>query len=225
VGRLEGVLAELRAGYLESGDQAASHASLAELAGAQAQFDEAQRHYRLAMTRLSDFIPAYTGLAELYRHQGKHAEAEKLLREALVISEKLAGEEDRRRSQQAELYYRLGLVVVFDRSRLREASDLLARAVRLSPGFGRARFAWATALLEMGNWEEAEAQYLVTYQQSPQSVEFRDGLASIYQRQVDKLARQQRWREALEYAEKLARLLPGDRRSAEQLEAIRRKAR
>jgi len=222
---LKAVLAEFRAGCLDSGDQPAAHVLLAELAASQMKFDDAEREYRLAMDRLRDFIPARTGLAELYRHQGKRDEAEKLLREALAISEKIVGDERRRRPQEAELCYRLGLLVAVDRQRQREGANLLARAVRLAPDHGRGRFAWAAVLEEMGDLDAAESQYLETYQRFPQSTEYRDGLASIYQARVNTLSRQERWREALPYAEKLARLLPGDRHFAEQLRMIQQKAR
>jgi predicted CXXCH cytochrome family protein len=230
--RLESVLAEYRAGCLDSGDQAASHANLAMLAAARGELPETEREYRLAMARLGDFIPARTGLAEVYRHQGKHAEAEELLRDALRIIEKVDSSDRRRAPQEANLYYQLGLIVATapaEKSggvrRFREARTLLGQAVRLAPEHGQARFALATVLRDLGDWEEAEAQYLQTYRDSPLSGEYRDGLASLYQMQVDRLSGQRRWTEALPYAQKLARLLPGNERFTAQLREIERKAR
>ncbi len=227
------VLAEFRAGCLDSGDQAASHAMLAELAGSQGRLDAAEREYRLAMVRLADFIPARTGLAEIYRHQKKPVEAEKLLREALSIVKKLSDDDRRRRPQEAELYYQWGLLAAStpaagtspaESSRLGEASSLLGRAVRLAPDHTRARFALATVLRDMGELDAAESEYLRTYEQFPWLADYRGGLVSIYQMQLDRLSQRQRWREALPYAQKLVYLVPGDRRLAAQLGEIEQKA-
>jgi tetratricopeptide (TPR) repeat protein len=240
---LASVVAEFRAGCLDSGDQAASHAMLAELAGAEGDLAEAEREYRLAMARLPDFIPARTGLANLYRHQRKHAEAEKLLRESLKIAEKLAGDERRHRPQEAELRYHLGLLVASapgtsapgaidpndvaagqHRPRLKEAGQLVAQALRLAPDHTRARFAWATVLRDLNEWEAAEAQYLRAYEEFPLSQEYQGGLISIYQQQIARLSQRQQWREALPYAKKLVQLVPGERRFAAQLREIEGKA-
>jgi predicted CXXCH cytochrome family protein len=219
--RLARVLSELTQGYLHNGDNHAAQLNLAQLYASQSQLDKAEEAYRTSLKRLARQIPARTGLAELYRYRGQAAEAEKLLREALEISGDLEGSSGQ--MQKAELHYQLGLLLATQPARRKEGVAELSAAVEVAPQFARARYAYATALLEQDDLDGAERHYRLAYDRFPNSQEFRDGLAAAYQRQVDRLKKQRNWSQALSYAEKLVQLLPGDSTMSAQARELRQR--
>ena len=81
----EEVLQELIVRYEANLDRAESHLSLGILAENKNLAKDAEKHYRNAITRDDLFVPARMNLATLLSGQGRGAEAEKLLREAVLI--------------------------------------------------------------------------------------------------------------------------------------------
>ena len=100
----------------------------------QRQFDQAEAAYRTALELQADFTQAAVNLADLYRIQGRDADGEKTLRQALALD-----------PQNATVHHALGLLLIRQK-RLPEALAALAEAARLGEDNPRYGYVYAVAL-------------------------------------------------------------------------------
>ena len=104
----------------------------------QSQFDQAEAAYRAALTLQPAFTQAAVNLADLYRLQGRDAEGEKTLRQALALD-----------PANAAAHHALGLLLIRQKQ-LPEALTALAEAARLDGDTPRYGYVYAVALNETG---------------------------------------------------------------------------
>ena len=97
----------------------------------------AEQEYRAALRLDTRFVPAWANLADLMRLQGREAEAESILREALGLS-----------PQDPTLHHALGLSLV-RQQRGPEALRELKRATDLDPRNERFAYVYEVALAEL----------------------------------------------------------------------------
>jgi len=224
--RIRHVLSELKLGYLDSGDRAPAQLMLAQLYASHRRLEDAEQAYRTALSRQDSYIPARTGLADLYLYQEKYAEAEKLLRGALEFAKEIVSD-PRGEEQQAELHYRLGLLLRAANKPLLQTVKELAKAIALDPKHAQARFVYATAQRDLDDWDAAERHYRLVYERVPTSKQYLDGLVSLYKQRIERYINQRppRWSKALFYAKKSVKLMPGNAAFQRKLREIQRELR
>jgi tetratricopeptide (TPR) repeat protein len=145
-GRLSGAWGEYEAAQRLNADRAEGRANLGsflvrrgERAAAEAEF--------LAGIRLDPlFVPLYVNLADLYRAEGREAEAVALLRRAIAVAPEAAA---------PRLALGLGLI---REKRYAEALPELARAAALAPDQARYAYVYAVALQSSGDAEAARRE-------------------------------------------------------------------
>jgi len=109
----------------------------------QRQFAKAEAAYRAALDLQPDFTQAAVNLADLYRIQGRDADGEKTLRQALALE-----------PQNAAAHHALGLLLIRQK-RLPEALAALAEAARLGSDNPRYGYVYAVALNGAGQGPRA----------------------------------------------------------------------
>jgi tetratricopeptide (TPR) repeat protein len=109
----------------------------------QRQFEKAEAAYRAALALQPTFTQAAVNLADLYRLQGREADGEKTLRQALTLD-----------PQNADAHHALGLLLV-RQQRLPEALTALADAARLEGDNARYGYVYAVALNGAGQGPKA----------------------------------------------------------------------
>jgi tetratricopeptide (TPR) repeat protein len=134
---LEPALAELRAAQEKNADRPEGRLNLGWLAAMRGDLAGAEADYRGALKLDPGYLPAFVNLADLYREQGREAEGEALLRQALrAVSDN---------ADDASLHHALGLLLVRT-GRLDAALPELARAVELAPGEARYAYVYEVAI-------------------------------------------------------------------------------
>jgi predicted CXXCH cytochrome family protein len=151
----------------------------------------AEVEYRAAMRLDPAFSAAAVDLADLYRQLGRDGDGERVLRQALVGSE-----------QDASLHHSLGLTLV-RLKRPNEALDELSRAARLDPERTRYAYVYAVGLNSAGRPDDALAVLKESLRRHPDDREALSAALAFSRQKGDSAA-------ALEYAERLARLAPGE---------------
>lgn len=129
---LEPALAEFQAAQEQ--DRPEGRLNLGWLAAVRGDLAGAEAAYRGALKLDPLYLPAFVNLADLYREQGRDAEGEALLRQAL-----------RAAPDDASLHHALGLLLV-RAGRLDAALPELARAVELAPGEARYAYVYEAAI-------------------------------------------------------------------------------
>lgn len=200
------VLAEYRRAQDAVSDQPGAHLNLAVLHENLNEPEEAEKSYRTAIGIDPTFVPARLNLATLYARQSRNAEAERLLREAVRLQPDMA-----------EANYSLGLLLAEDPSQLAEAARYLARAAKRAPENARMQYNHGLAMQRLGKPAEAEVALLAAHKVEPRSGDYLNALVVFY-------SQRQKWKAALPYAQKLARLYPDVPQLRAQLEFIRRNA-
>jgi len=105
--------------------------------------ERAEQFYRLALQKEPRAVVARVNLADLYRHQQREADAERILRVGLTLDD-----------DQAALHHALGLLLVRT-DRQQAALPELQRAVTLDPNNSRYVFVHAIALNSLGEGNAA----------------------------------------------------------------------
>lgn len=192
--------------------------NLAVLLSTRRRNDEAERLLRdtlaLAERRLKIATAAASELPQVRRER----EAAHDSRQIGALDARLAALEMRAREARelehliGEMHFSLGMLLGENPSRLAEAERELASAVRLLPLRPRVRYNWGLALKQLGRSAEAEEQLKQALALSPEEPDFLDALARFY-------ASEDRWADALPYAEELFKRRP-DRPGAAQLHQI-----
>lgn len=199
----DAALAEFFTGQNELADQAGAHLTMGAVYGNLGQLPKAIEEYQTAIRIDPEFVPARINLALLYNYQGKNAEAERLLREAIRYAPELT-----------DAHYYLGLLLAEDADRLAESAESLAAAVKYSPQHTRIRYNYALALQQLGKLEEAAAQLTQALEQDPTDIDLHQALIALY-------AQQQRWDEAIRRAEQLVNQFPHVPDFQQQLQLLR----
>lgn len=194
--------AELDASLQLNADRPESRNMAANLLASSGQIDEAIATYRGAIALAPDYSATYVNLADLYGRQGREADAEGVLREALAA-----------RGDRPELLHALGLSLVRAGQRA-EAVAVLERAAALAPDVPRFGYAWAVALHSTGDPERAIGVLENLTARHPRDRESLFALATFL-RDAGRRA------EALRTAERLADAVPEDAQAAALVNSLR----
>jgi len=183
-------------------DRPEARTTLGNFATRQGHLDEAEAEYRAALRLDPFFSAAAVNLADLYRGQGRDADGERVLREAIAKS-----------SQDASLHHALGLALV--RLQSDAALEQLRRAAQLDPERARYAYVYAVALHAAGRRDDALAVLKAALQRHPNDHETLSALINFSREVGDMMG-------ALEYAEKLAKLTPADLGLSQLIQNLRR---
>jgi tetratricopeptide (TPR) repeat protein len=164
---------------------------------------EAEAEYKAALRLSPEYTVAAINLADLYRQLNRDGDGESALRAAMAVVPADAG-----------LHYALGLTI----NRLKRVDDALVelgRAAELDPTNARYRYVYAIGLHSAGRVSESIAVLRENVDKHPAD---RDSLLALvtFNRDSGNIA------SALDYAERLAQLVPGDRQLSELVDALRR---
>ena len=179
------------AAEMTNADRPESHLNIGLIHVDLGQFDQAEAAYRAALSLQPTFTQAAVNLADLYRIQGRDADGEQTLRQALALD-----------PNNNAAHHALGLLLV-RQQRLPEALTALAEAARLGSDNPRYGYVYAVALNGAGQGErtiQTLETVLVTHPND------RDTLVALvaFQRDAGQLDA------AREYARRLAALEPDD---------------
>jgi Flp pilus assembly protein TadD len=163
---------------------------------------DAEVEYKAALRLSPQYVPAAINLADLYRQTGRDVEGEAILRTALSAS-----------PQDAGLHHALGLVLT-RLKRADEALEELQRAAQLDPERARYAYVYAVALHSAGRLPDATMVLKDNLARHPNDRDTLWALVSFSREAGDS-------KSALEYAERLLRLLPDDPRLARLMEELR----
>jgi tetratricopeptide (TPR) repeat protein len=167
-------IAEYREEQRVNADRPEAHLSLGAFFAETQQPDSAALEYDLALRMNPSLLPAYVNLADLYREEGRDADAEKVLVAGLTHAPKGSG---------AELYYALGLTYI----REKRAADALmpfAAAASLAPNVARYPLVYALTLQQLGRNAEARAVLEKAIVQHPDDRELRSAYVSLVRPQA-----------------------------------------
>lgn len=185
----DSALAEYKLAQIYNADIPGGNLNLAVVETNLKQFDSAVEHYKIAIRLDPDFMPARVNLGNLYNQMGRNADAEAQFREAIA-----------RAPNNGDLHYSLGLLLA-EETRIDEALSELSKAAALMPSRARVQYNYALALQQTGKMKEAEAVLLKGYKLNSQDPDMVNALALFY-------AQQQRWDQAVVYAQALIKLMP-----------------
>jgi predicted CXXCH cytochrome family protein len=184
-------------------DRPEAHTTLANFMAQRGQPVEAEAEYKAALKLSPQFVPAAINLADLYRALERGADGLKVLRESIAAV-----------PQDAGLHYALGLALVRDKQNDAALGEL-HRAAELAPDRGQYVYVYAVGLHSAGRTEDAIAVLKDNLGKHPTD---RDSLLALmtFNRDAGHIA------SALEYAQRLAQLIPNDRRIADMVDALKR---
>lgn len=171
-----------------NGDRADARVNLGSFEVRRGDVAGGERELKAAMTLDPHFAPAYVNLADLYRAQGREADAERVLREGI-----------QREPKSAVLHHALGLTLV----RLKHADQALselALAAKLDPKNARFAYVYGVALHSSGRVAEAIAALTRASKAYPADVDILQALASYYEKAGDET-------EARRYADRLREVM------------------
>jgi Flp pilus assembly protein TadD len=160
--------------------------------------------YRSALRLSPQFAPAAINLADLYRQLGREPEGAAILRTTIAALPRDAG-----------LHYALGLALI-RLKRPDEAIGEFQRAAEIEPNRARYSYVYGVALNSAGRREQAITVLKENLLRHPRD---RDTLLALisFAREAGDL------RAALDYAQRLAAIIPGDPNLAALIEELQRK--
>jgi predicted CXXCH cytochrome family protein len=201
--RFEHAAAEFVAAQDLNADRPEGRTALGNFLAKRSRPAEAEAQYKAALRLDPHFAAAAVNLSDLYRQLGRDGEGETVLRTAIAAS-----------PRDAALHYALGLTLT-RLKRPADALDELRRAYELEPERARYGYVYAVALHSAGRADEAMAVLKEVLARHPAD---RDSLlaAVTFSRDAGD------FKTALEYAERLAKLLPGDPGVAALIGSLRR---
>jgi Tfp pilus assembly protein PilF len=141
----ERAVAEYRDVQTFNADRAESWLNLGSLEVRLGNRERAAADYQRAIRLQPQFMPAYVNLADLYREQGRDADGERVLRQALALH-----------PESADVRHALGLLLVREK-RSDAALAEFAKAAELSPENPRYAYVYAVALDSLGQRSRAVA--------------------------------------------------------------------
>jgi predicted CXXCH cytochrome family protein len=201
--RFEHAAAEFIAAQRLNADRPEARATLGNFFARRGRSREAEQEYKAALRLNPQFAPAAINLADLYRQNKRDDEGEAVLRAALIASPNDAG-----------LHHAFGLALT-RLKRPEEALAALLRASELAPDAARYAYVYAVALNSAGRNAEAVAALKDNLARHPRDRETLQALVSFNRDGGDPKA-------ALEYAEQLVRISPGDSRLQMLVETLQR---
>ena len=195
--------AEFLAAQKLNADRPEARAALGSFFARQGNAVAAEAEYRAALRLGPSFVPAAINLSDLYRQLGRDGDGERVLREALSVS-----------AHEASLHHALGLTLV--RQKRNEAAlDELHQAASMDPGQARYAYVYAVALHSAGQRDDALAVLRSSLQMHPNDRNTLSAAVALSREKGDAAA-------ALGYAERLARLIPGNREIEELIKQLRK---
>lgn len=183
--------AEFVAAQRLNADRPEARTALGNFAMRQGNVGEAEAEYRAALRLDPLFSAAAVNLADLYRSRGRDGDGESVLREAIAKS-----------PRDASLHHALGLTLVRAK-RLDAALEELRRAAELDPEQARHAYVYAVGLHSAGRRDDALAVLKTSPQRHGNDRETLSALVNFSREAGDNS-------DALEYAERLAKLTPAD---------------
>ncbi|MBK1650204.1 tetratricopeptide repeat protein [Rhabdochromatium marinum] len=165
--------------------------NLAGLYADQGRVQDAEQHYRAAIRLQPQFIPAYVNLAQLLSKNGREGEAEATLRAGLE-----------QQPDSADLHHARGLSLIRQKASGPALAEL-AKAAELAPENARYGYVHAVALHASGQSDAAIAALARVHRQRPGDIDTLSALIS-YHSEAGQL------RQALDYAQRLQQLQPGN---------------
>jgi predicted CXXCH cytochrome family protein len=201
--RFDRAVAEFIAAQRLNADRPEARSTLGNFYARRGQTAYAEAEFKAALRLSPQFTPAAINLADLYRQLGRDGEGVNLLRAAIVASPRDAG-----------LHHALGLVLT-RLKRADEAVDELRLAAEIEPERARYAYVYAVALNSAGRRDEAMKVLKENLVRHPNDRDTLQALIS-FSRDMGNFAA------ALEYAEQLARIAPGDSSLATLIEDLRR---
>jgi tetratricopeptide (TPR) repeat protein len=186
----QAALDEYKAGLMASGDRAGAHMGLGLLAENQGLQQEAREAYETAIRIEPTATGARTNLAAWHDLQAEPLERQRM--QAMTNRD----EETARRLFEGAMEHRM------ESARLRsEELQLLARDARLAPDNAPVQYRYGLSLYLHGDYENAEAALLRAATLEPTVPDFVLAVALLYEKQ-------KRWREALDWTNRLLELEP-----------------
>ena len=143
------------AAQMINADRPEHRVNLGNLYARQRRFAEAEAEYAAARRLDPGFTPAYVGLAQIDAQQGRDADGEWVLREALS-----------RLPDDADLHHALGLNLV-RQHRSSEALTEIGRAAAIDPDNARYTYVYAVALNSVGRTDDAVAALEASHARHP----------------------------------------------------------
>jgi Tfp pilus assembly protein PilF len=189
--RFEHAAAEFVAAQRLNADRPEARATLGNFLARRGRAAEAEAEYKAALRLNPQFAAAAINLTDLYRQNNRDGEGESVLRAALTAL-----------PQDAGLHHALGLVL----TRLNRPDDALVelqRAAEHEPARARYAYVHAVALHSAGRGGEAMTALKDNLARHPGDHDTLQALISFSRDAGDATT-------ALEYAERLSRLMPGD---------------
>jgi Tfp pilus assembly protein PilF len=162
--QLEKLFSEYRAWLLTDSDRGTTLASLANFLLMQGDVAGAQAYFEKALQRDEKSLSVLLNYADYYRGLGNDAEAEKLLRKALVIY-----------PDSADVHYALGLLLVREKH-YAEAMAQLKAARTLAPRNSQYAYVYAVGLYSTGSVEPAIVALAQTHDQFPANTQVASAL-------------------------------------------------
>ena len=195
--------AEFVAAQRLNADRPDARTALGNFFARRANAAEAEIEYRAALKLGPSFAPAAINLSDLYRQLGRDGDGERVLRESLSRS-----------PQDASLHHALGLTLVRQK-RAEAALHELRQAAVLDPGQARYAYVYAVGLNSIGRRDDAIVVLQEGLRAHPNNLEMLSAAMNFSREKGDNAA-------ALEYAERLARLLPDDSRLGDLIRELKR---
>ncbi|MGQ0682182.1 tetratricopeptide repeat protein [Bradyrhizobium sp.] len=198
--------AEFVAAQRLNADRPEARTALGSFSARQGDVGGAESEFRAALRLDPSFAPASINLSDLYRQLGRDNDGERVLRETLSRS-----------ARDASLHHALGLTLV--RQKRSEAGlDELRQAAVLDPGQARYAYVYAVGLNSAGRRDDALAVLKESLQANPNNRELLSAAINFSREKGDIVA-------ALDYAERMARLVPNDPRLADLIGELKRQSR
>lgn len=209
-----------------------AHNNLGALLNRRGDYEEAEKHIRQAMTLKPGFVDAVVNLGKAREGQGDLEGAMKYYRQATELSPALATawnslgamygakgdmqtaeshfkEATRLNPGYASARMNLGLLYL-STGQLAEAVSNLKAAVDLQPDSTVARESLVQALVGIGKFDEAETELKVMLQDRPEDIGLIGSLGIV-------AAKQEKYRAAIEYFERILELFPNEPNAISQL--------
>jgi len=199
----ERTAAEFVAAQRLNADRPEARSTLGNFLARRGLLSDAEVEYKAALRLSPQYGPAAINLADLYRQLGRDADGETVLRATIAAS-----------PQDAGLHHALGLALTRLKRR-EEALGELRRAAELDPDRTRYAYVYAVGLHSAGHIEDAMAVLKESLARHPGD---RDTLLALvsYSRDAGDFGT------AVNYAEQLARIAPGEPGLSTLIETLRR---
>ena len=202
-GKFVKAAAEFVAAQKLNADRPEARTALGSFFARQANAAEAEAEYQAALRLDPWFAPAAINLSDLYRLIGRDGDGERVLRESLSRS-----------PQVASLHHALGLTLVREKH-TEAALDELRQAASLDPSQARYAYVYAVGLHSAGRRDEALAVLKEGLRSHPNDLDTLSAAINFSREKGDVAA-------TLDYAERMARLVPEDPRLTDLIRELKR---